>query len=240
MARSISRSVGRMGGVNLPDDVKTVQELLNQVPVASGGPMPLLAVDGICGPKTIAAIQTFQVKNFGWKIADGRVDPDGPTHALLNTFDTPVPGKKPPVMQTLPTSTRFVIHRMGSATTFMPRDQELFFHLTDMVNGLIGIYWLQQSGRPMTVLQPPASFVCPSRSFNTRGPYAVDKLGCPAMYGSSEVSGRITSRMTLFLSTGAVQIDMPHHLLGPGGVVSPGKGDISTAIAGDLRFVKMG
>jgi hypothetical protein len=40
MAKSIAASVGRMGGVNHPDDVKTVQQLLNKVPAQSGGPAP--------------------------------------------------------------------------------------------------------------------------------------------------------------------------------------------------------
>ncbi|MDP2897758.1 MAG: peptidoglycan-binding domain-containing protein [bacterium] len=89
MARSISASVGRMGGVNRPPDVKTVQELLNKVPPPEGGPKVRLAVDGICGPKTINAIQTFQLRHFGWKGADGRVDPNGPTLAKLNEYDVP-------------------------------------------------------------------------------------------------------------------------------------------------------
>jgi hypothetical protein len=87
MARMIGSSVGRMGGKNLPMDVITVQQLLDQVPAHQGGPVPLLDVDGLCGPKTIAAIQKFQLHHFGWSIADGRVDPGGPTLAKLNEFD---------------------------------------------------------------------------------------------------------------------------------------------------------
>jgi Putative peptidoglycan binding domain len=243
MAKDITASVGRLGGVNRPDDVVTVQNLLNQVPVTSGGPKTLLDPDGKCGPKTIAAIQNFQLHHFGWEGADGRVDPNGPTHILLNAFDTPVPvpPPPPPEPQALPTTTRFVIHRMGSATSFGARDEDFFFHFTDMTNGLIGIYFLQQQGRAMTTKQPPARFTGPSRRFITKAPHAADKLGCPAGYSSRETSGRVTSRMVLFLPTGPVQIeDMPHHLIGPNGIVLPGQGDIGTAIAGDLRFVKMG
>src|SRR5215470_4381935 len=83
---TISTSVG-VGGKNLAADVRTVQELLNSVPTASGGPLPLLAVDGLIGPKTTAAIQRFQKAQFGW--ADGRVDPGGPTIARLRTFAKP-------------------------------------------------------------------------------------------------------------------------------------------------------
>jgi hypothetical protein len=85
--RAISHSVGRMGGKNLPDDVVTVQQLLVQAPVAQGGTVPRLEIDGLCGPKTIEAIQKFQLHHFGWKGADGRVDPGGPTLIKLNEFD---------------------------------------------------------------------------------------------------------------------------------------------------------
>jgi hypothetical protein len=87
MARNISASVGRLGGVNRPLDVRTVQELLNEVPLASGGTLPRLDPDEICGPKTIRAIQKFQLHHFGFKGADGRVDPGQRTLAKLNEFD---------------------------------------------------------------------------------------------------------------------------------------------------------
>ena len=60
MAQTISASVGR-GGFNREEDTRTVQKLLNRVPPSSGGPVPLLEVDGLCGPKTTNAIQTFQL-----------------------------------------------------------------------------------------------------------------------------------------------------------------------------------
>jgi hypothetical protein len=87
-----------MGGVNRPPDVTTVQELLNNVPTGSGGPVPPLAVDGLCGPKTIGAIQRFQRHHFGWPGTDGRVDPGGPTLHKLNEYDTRgVPNPFPPL-----------------------------------------------------------------------------------------------------------------------------------------------
>jgi hypothetical protein len=77
-----------MGGKNMAQDVVNVQELLNMVPAAEGGPAPPLDVDGLCGPKTIAAIQKFQLAHFGWHGADGRVDPGGPTLAKLNEYES--------------------------------------------------------------------------------------------------------------------------------------------------------
>ena len=67
-------------------------------------------------------------------------------------------------------------------------------------------------------------------------------LACDAMYASHERAGKgVTSRMVLFLATGPVQIeDMPHHLIGPNGMLMPSKGDSSTALGGKLQFVKLG
>lgn len=84
MAKSIKGSVGA-GGRNLPPDVVTVQYLLNCVPSGKGGPFPELAVDGLVGLKTIAAIRKFQTTALGH--ADGRVDPGGGTIQALLAYD---------------------------------------------------------------------------------------------------------------------------------------------------------
>ena len=104
MSRSIEASVGRMGGKNRPDDVITIQQMLNNVPKAEGGPIPPLAVDGLCGPKTIDAIQRFQLHHFGWKGADGRVDSGGPTLAKLDEFDNPFSSGRGPAPVTAATA----------------------------------------------------------------------------------------------------------------------------------------
>lgn len=80
-AWKISRSVGQ-GGINLKEDVLTIQGLLNLIDVASGGPLPPLAEDGIVGPKTLSAIRHFQ--QFHHLVTDGRVDPGGPTLTRMN------------------------------------------------------------------------------------------------------------------------------------------------------------
>jgi peptidoglycan hydrolase-like protein with peptidoglycan-binding domain len=81
-AVAISGSVGS-GGANRFDDVRKIQEALNRVPPEKGGPLPPLVVDGLCGPKTVAAILRFQ-KAQG-VVADGRVDPGQATLSKLNT-----------------------------------------------------------------------------------------------------------------------------------------------------------
>jgi hypothetical protein len=79
----IKASVGAKGS-NSPEDVRTVQILLNRW--RSENSLPLLAMDGLVGPKTIDAITQFQKSRTG--IVDGRVDPTGPALASLESFFT--------------------------------------------------------------------------------------------------------------------------------------------------------
>ena len=87
-AIQISASVG-IRGKNLPADTTTIQDALNRIRVDQGGANPRLVIDGKCGPKTQKAIQMFQLKHFGWKGADGLVEPFkqtiGKMNALLST-----------------------------------------------------------------------------------------------------------------------------------------------------------
>jgi peptidoglycan hydrolase-like protein with peptidoglycan-binding domain len=84
----IHASVGR-GGVNRPEDVRVVQELLNK---QTRPPMQLLQVDGMAGPKTIAAIEAFQRQNLSMTHPDGCVDADGRTLiALASNASVPPP-----------------------------------------------------------------------------------------------------------------------------------------------------
>lgn len=79
---NISSSVGR-GGVNNPEDVKTVQALLNQ----KLQPSPNLEEDGVIGAHTLDAIMTFQSLVLHFVRPDGRVDPNGKTFNALNGID---------------------------------------------------------------------------------------------------------------------------------------------------------
>lgn len=80
-ATALSGSVGQ-GGQNIYDDVKLVQSMLN----SSGAS---LVIDGDCGPLTIAAINAYQMSQFGWK--DGRVDVNGKTWKALESNAAPQP-----------------------------------------------------------------------------------------------------------------------------------------------------
>lgn len=80
---ALSHSVGEKGK-NLREDVLRVQDALNAIPASEGAPATLLTPDGVAGPKTCSAIQNFQLKQFGWKLADGRVDPGGATAQAIS------------------------------------------------------------------------------------------------------------------------------------------------------------
>lgn len=69
---------------NIYDDVFNIQYALDKVPPIDGGPSPQLLIDGKCGPKTIKAIQNFQLKHFGWSGADGKIEPNKQTHRKLD------------------------------------------------------------------------------------------------------------------------------------------------------------
>jgi uncharacterized protein (TIGR02594 family) len=77
----LSGSVGR-GGVNRPQDVKAVQELINKH-IGRLTPWRPLVVDGRIGPLTIGAIEEFQRRIVHLSRPDGRVDPGGQTLRAL-------------------------------------------------------------------------------------------------------------------------------------------------------------
>jgi peptidoglycan hydrolase-like protein with peptidoglycan-binding domain len=99
---SIGGSVGR-GGRNVLDDVKAIQAALNATDISDGGPTVKLVVDGIAGPRTIAAIEKYQNRHLGW--ADGRVDPDGPTIHALNGGGAATAHKHKPKPPNIPKAT---------------------------------------------------------------------------------------------------------------------------------------
>jgi hypothetical protein len=85
MTSNVVKSSVGFGGFNRPDDVTLVQRLLNAVPSSKGGPIPLLDVDGQCGPITCSALRRFQTAN---QVAfpDGRLDPGQQTEKILLTL----------------------------------------------------------------------------------------------------------------------------------------------------------
>ncbi|HEV3026384.1 MAG TPA: hypothetical protein VG457_02370 [Planctomycetota bacterium] len=81
----ITGSVG-VGGLNNLDDIRTIQDALNEVSPTSGGPSPSLVVTGQMDQKTIAAIKKFQMIACKMRVPDGRVDRGRLTHQTLARF----------------------------------------------------------------------------------------------------------------------------------------------------------
>src|SRR5688500_15792178 len=71
---------------NIEADVRAVQTMLKEVPADKGGTPSLTVTGKISGPKdpTIAAINKFQQKNFGFH--DGVVDPTSKTETSLRAL----------------------------------------------------------------------------------------------------------------------------------------------------------
>jgi peptidoglycan hydrolase-like protein with peptidoglycan-binding domain len=88
MKDSIKHPVGE-GGSNRKDDVAIVQQLLNRARVKNNVPQEPLDVDGIVGPKTLAAIREFQTQFCS--VVDGRVDPENETINQLRKVAGHVP-----------------------------------------------------------------------------------------------------------------------------------------------------
>lgn len=105
----ISASVGEKAANRL-NDVRTIQDALNQVSPASGGPAPPLKVDGLCFGKTLAAIRRFQKEACAFKWPDGRIDPEGKTHQRLREFFVPAnPYTMPRIYLMLPQARHWIL-----------------------------------------------------------------------------------------------------------------------------------
>lgn len=95
----LEHAVGH-GARNTRSDVRLVQHLLNRHGTLRAA---LLKIDGIVGPKTMAAIRGFQANVVHLHPVDGRVDPGGPSftalttppHALANLRVTPKNARGP-------------------------------------------------------------------------------------------------------------------------------------------------
>lgn len=228
MARTISASVG-INGVNRPADVRNIQQLLNQVQAPNGGPTPPLIVDEKCGPLTKKAIQNFQLRNFGWSIADGRIDPNGPTLAKLNEYEqASLPPPEPAV-------TEFSIQRLGFTDTFSGHPNERFFRVWDFWNVRVAVYWLRRQGegyQSSTPSQLLATPLAPRSRFRTAQPHRLACLNFACEYFSrSDAAGKVTSEFTIYTHPAKTVIPMQHHL----NIVGP---NLASNLVGEFTFVE--
>ena len=233
MAKSISASVGQ-NGVNREGDVRVVQQLLNQVPSTFGGPVPLLDIDGKCGPLTIGAIQRFQLHHFGWPGCDGRVDPGKQTLAKLNEYDK-VPGVTPPVIPAPePVGMDFLIFPSYQGEVFfVPRTASQFTYLVlDVTNNRQRVYQLQVGA---SAPPSPGPFQGWFSRFRPPRPTAVSGFEGPAVYVTTRRTdpgppsrSSVQSTLNLILPQGAggISIPMKTHLVKPEPI--PGSGGTQT------------
>ena len=99
---TLSASVGRRGA-NRPTDVRLVQHFINaHLPI----PLAPLVEDGVCGQKTIFAIETYQRRTLGMNSPDGRVDPGGATLRSLTGEIVEPPRPAPAGSNTTPARTQ--------------------------------------------------------------------------------------------------------------------------------------
>ncbi len=143
---AITASVGA-GGANRHNDVVTVQQLLNDVTPPRGGPVPLLTVDGLCGPKTTAAIRNFQTKQQ-LPVVDSRADPDGPTMQALNSERAN--------RQADPDRKTREAARLATAVSIIPDAQSAVQRAIGLVESAISFAML---GPSMTTSEEPFRFV---------------------------------------------------------------------------------
>jgi peptidoglycan hydrolase-like protein with peptidoglycan-binding domain len=197
MSNLISASVGRFG-VNRAKDVAEIQQLLNNVPIARGGPVIPISVNGFCGEQTKAAIKSFQAFHFGVDEADGRVDPQSRSCELLERFRCPTRQTAPE-----PRLTEFSI-RVAA--------QQRFYEVKTATGSGAAVYWI---GVPPVPVEPMLWFEGNDISFRATGDLTIDNLECRATYTTRASKGKVTSELVLNLASGPIRIPMSSHLSMP-------------------------
>jgi hypothetical protein len=196
MAKTLSGSVGEdkngNGLANKPADVAIVQDLLNIVPVASGGPADWINVDGIWGKKTKAGIMTFQKNAAGFKWPDGIVSPKAKTLLKLNEFESLG-------------SRSFQISRW-ELRNITKRDNatiDRFYGIRDVKNGLTAMYWFGATGDRLAdangVLTMIRAQPNESTSFTTKEVHSVVGFPCKKALHSEISSSASQARFALSL-----------------------------------------
>ncbi len=142
-----------------------------------GGPAPKLDVDGLVGPKTIGAIQKFQLHHFGFKGADGRVDPDGATLAKLNELASPVGPVEPVVTGS------FTLRQATAAARVTDPRHDFFFQIQDFEGGQKVRYFFKPIG-PTLPGAIPVAFPGLPKFFGVSPPVSIFALGGPAVYST--------------------------------------------------------
>jgi hypothetical protein len=235
MPRSISAPVGQ-NSPNFPNDVKTIQELINKVPPNDGGLAPdkKLVVDGACGPKTKDAISKFQLKHFGWSGADGKVEPNKQTLAKLNSFDKPAPGggapPPPPPPKPQPKSKQFLLQFVNKGNVIGLQRKDRFLLVTLVPTQQQSIYYLGTGAPP---LPAPNRFEGVETLMNLSQARTVDELEGVGMLSSKSDGKTARSELVLNIDGQVVRTQMNAHLVEP-------TSNSQSALGVDMQLIKSG
>lgn len=240
MPRTIAAPVGT-GGISLPADTKTIQQLLNAVPLTEGGPSPKLRDDGKCDPFTKAAISRFQARQLGWKANDGRVDPNGATLARLNEFDKALALP----LQTGNESTDFFLIHMSSKLVSIGSDEDMFFQVHDSRTGAVAVYWIDrlERGKPSGQIPKAGTWAGSGGPFKLQKARRLRDLEVHSAWMTNSIRGELSSELGLFFPDTMVRLAMNHHIYGPDGKppVNPSANIASsTGAAGRFRLISGG
>jgi hypothetical protein len=143
--------------MNRKDDVRTIQELLNQVPHADGGPLEELKKDGLCGRKTNGAIEKLQAGKWGWRRVTTKVSQGDATWQLLLTYDQSA-ASVPAVAVAPPDPPKQVSRIFSVWIAARPSqrldEKNLYFLVTDQTNQIKALYYFGGMNSPPPLQQP--------------------------------------------------------------------------------------
>lgn len=125
---------------NESSDVIKIQDALNRVPADQGRAQPPLVPNGVCDKRTIEAIQKFQLKQFGWPGADGKIFPGGQTITRINQL-LPDPVIPAPAKQT---GVRWRVEFNTGKSSFLSKLEPWFLYFTDLDEGRSWRFWLSK------------------------------------------------------------------------------------------------
>jgi hypothetical protein len=231
MSRTITAPVGN-GSPNRPDDVRNIQQLINNVPEQEGGLREdrKLVVDGLCGPNTKDAIAKFQVKHFGWSGADGKVEPGKQTLAKLNSFDTSVTPPPSPPPKPQPKSKQFLLQFVNKGNLIGHFMKDRFILATLVPTQEQAIYWLGTPDPPSPV---PTKFEGVGSLMKTAQERSVDQLVGIDFYKSESDGKSVKSEMVMTMGQEVVRTQMNAHFV-------EAKSKAQSMFGAELKLVKTG
>ena len=189
---TITGSVGR-GGANRPDDVRLIQDMLNQNAAATG---QTVDTDGRIGPKTIAAIEAFQRAVVGMANPDGRIDPGGKSfQALSQGGSAAAPATGDGTLPTPGTPAPLTDADFQRAAAALNCEVACVQAVTDVESGGSGFF---ASGRPKILFEAHYFSRLTQHRYDASNPQISSAKWNRALYAGGEKEyGRLQSAMAL-------------------------------------------